>query len=74
MFISRKRLEYIKEDAKSEGRREVYYEQERSEIWKRINELENRIIDMEHKMNIKISPTVGVPCCDLGNITVEAKI
>ena len=73
MFISRKRLEYIKEAAKSEGRREVYYEQERSETWKRINELENRIIDMEHKMNINISPTVGVPC-DPGNITMEAKI
>lgn len=52
MFISRKRLEYIKAEAKSEGRSESYREQERREMYGEIEQLKLQVNRLEGRLEV----------------------
>ena len=59
MFITRKRLEQIKQSAKWETEKEITRERQISEMWQHIFELEHRLDRLEGKTNPIPTDNVG---------------
>lgn len=89
MFISRKRLEYIKAEAKSEGRSESYREQERREMYGEIEQLKLQVNRLEGRLEVleagkktldiqawakQLYPTVNEKESTTGNPVTDSRI